>query len=232
MTRSLFARLLDNIAPRACVCCGCRLMLDESDLCSTCAYHLPLTDFAPDFTTNAMAQCFYGLLPVERCAAMVRHQSHAASATVVYRMKYGHDRLLCQRIGARMAQRLVGSGFFDGMDAIVPIPLTARRQRERGYNQSMEMARGVASQTSLPILDKAVHRTTFHGSQTRKDRLERHANVQNVFEATDAEALRGKHLLLLDDVMTTGATIMACAQPLCQIEGVRISVLTWAFAGC
>ena len=112
----------------------------------------------------------------------------------------------------------------------MPVPLTKERFSRRGYNQSEEIAQGVSEITGLPILKKAVRRTVFEGSQTNKGRWERHDNVERVFELIDEKAISGRHLLLIDDVVTTGATCLACAKALCQSGGVRISILSLGFA--
>lgn len=110
------------------------------------------------------------------------------------------------------AKEIKPSGFFDGIDGIVPVPLAKKRLRQRGYNQSEEIARGVAAISDLPIFDQAVRRLFFEGSQTSKGRWDRNENVENVFELVQADTIRGKHILLIDDVVTTGATIIACAK--------------------
>ena len=133
-------------------------------------------------------------------------------------------------MGRLMAKELQPSGFFDGIDGIVPIPLAKKRQRQRGYNQSLEIARGVSEITSLPIYNKVVRRIAFEGSQTNKGRWERNENVENVFELTDETAINGKHLLIVDDVVTTGATILACAKELCKAPNVKFSVLALGYA--
>lgn len=228
MTYSLLTRLIDTLAPRTCVCCDDRLFIDEIDFCHPCFQGLPYTGLESDFLNNTMAQQFWGLMPVERCFAFIRHIPKTNTAKAVYRMKYGHDPQFCRRMGGRMAQKIHPLGFFEGVDAIVPIPLTEQRMRERGYNQCHEMARGVAKVTGLPVLENVVRRRSFHVSQTRMMHTDRMSNVNGVFEVVDASALNGKHILLMDDVMTTGSTVMACGLPILEAADVRISVLTWA----
>jgi len=133
-------------------------------------------------------------------------------------------------MGRMMAREIAAAGFFDGVDAIVPVPLARKRLRQRGYNQSMEIARGVSEITGLPIWNQVVIRTIFTGSQTQKDRWERNENVEKVFELADEAKVSGKHLLLVDDVVTTGATIVACARKLCEAGGVKVSILSLGYA--
>jgi ComF family protein len=129
-----------------------------------------------------------------------------------------------------LAKEVQTAGFFDGIDGIIAVPLAKKRQQQRGYNQSEEIAQGVSEITGLPILKKVVRRTVFEGSQTNKGRWERHDNVEHVFELIDTKAVSGQHLLLIDDVVTTGATCLACAKALCQAGDVRISILSLGFA--
>ena len=133
-------------------------------------------------------------------------------------------------MGRMMGKELLPSGFFDGIDGIIPIPLAKKRQRQRGYNQSVEIARGVSEVTGLPILNQVVRRTNFKSSQTQLGRWERNENVETVFELIDGNAIRGKHLLIIDDVITTGATMIACAQQLVKAGDVKVSVLSLGFA--
>ena len=133
-------------------------------------------------------------------------------------------------MGRLMAKELQTSGFFDGIDGIVPIPLAKKRLRQRGYNQSLEIARGISEITSLPIYNKVVIRKVFEGSQTNKGRWERNENVDGVFELKEASAVQGKHLLIIDDVVTTGATVLACAKELCKAGNVKVSVISLGFS--
>lgn len=230
-TFSFFSRMLDVIAPRSCVVCGHRLSLSEHFLCAHCDLHLPRTDCAQDFYRNLMAQRFWGQVPIERAFAMVRYEPHAETAKMVYRLKYHHHPLLGQEMGQFIAKELSSTDFFTGIDALVPVPLTRKRQRQRGYNQSLELARGIAQIQRLPIIDNAINRISFGGSQTHKGRQERNENVENAFRLTDGRRLSGKHILLIDDVVTTGATMKACIEQIIKAGDVQVSVLSWGLAG-
>ena len=133
-------------------------------------------------------------------------------------------------MGRLMAKEVESSGFFDGIDLLIPIPLARSRQRQRGYNQCTMLARGVSEVTGIKVVESVIMREKFERSQTRLDRWERMENVEGLFGLRDPQSLQGKHVLLIDDVMTTGATICACSKPLQQVEGIRISVLTLGFA--
>ena len=227
---SFWHRLLDLISPRCCVVCGHRLSVTEYTLCARCNFHLPRTDFYKDAYENELARLFWGQIPIERATAFFYYEAHAETANILYELKYKDHPEIGEVMGRMLAKEIHPSGFFDGIDGIVPIPLAKKRQRQRGYNQSKEIAKGISEITGLPIFDKVVRRTTYEGSQTTKGRWERNENVEHVFELIAPETIQGRHLLLIDDVVTTGATVIACAKELLKTANVKISVLTLGFA--
>ncbi|KXB83661.1 hypothetical protein HMPREF3034_01056 [Prevotella sp. DNF00663] len=128
-----------------------------------------------------------------------------------------------------LARDCMQAGFFEGIDMIIPIPLYKKRERQRGYNQSVEIARGVAEATGLPLKKDVVERITFGGSQTLRDRWQRTENVEDAFRLKDT-GITGHHILLIDDIVTTGATICSCAQELLRAGNVKFSVLCLGLA--
>ena len=133
-------------------------------------------------------------------------------------------------LGRYMGRQLYKAGFFNEIDAIIPVPLTQKHQRQRGYNQSQMIAEGIAEECHLPIWNNVVKRNTFHSSQTNKGRIERASNVKGVFKLIDVEKIKDAHVLIVDDVVTTGATICSLGQELRKVEGVKISVVSVGFA--
>ena len=224
-----WSRFLDFISPRLCVVCGRRLSPTERSLCAVCQLHLPRTGFQFSPDDNPMGQLFWHLVPVERAAAFIYYQSHSEMARMVYELKYRNSPDVGEDLGRLMATDMQLAHFFDGIDLLVPVPLTNKRLRQRGYNQSEMLAQGVSDVTHLPVVPKALKRQVFRESQTHLSRHERQENVDGIFVAADAKTLKGRHVLLIDDVCTTGATLMSCAQALAPIEGIRISVLTLGF---
>ena len=146
-------------------------------------------------------------------------------------MKYYGNSDLGRFLGRWMASELLPSGFFNEIDCIVPVPLHARKQKKRGYNQSVMLADGIASVTNIPVANHLLVRSKDIETQTHKGNYERWENVRDVFECLSSEELRDKHILLVDDVLTTGATIVACSDALGKIPDLRISVLALAWAG-
>ena len=220
---------MDLISPRLCVVCGNRLAVTEETLCSKCYLHLPRTDFANDLYENMMAKLFWSQIKLEKATALFYYEPHAETAQILYELKYKNHPEIGVVMGRMMAKELMKSGLFEDIDALVPVPLAKKRERERGYNQSLELAKGVSEVTGLPIANLVIRRTKFVGSQTKRGRWERNENVEHVFELVD-DNISDQHLLLIDDVVTTGATVIACAKEMQKASNVKISVLALGFA--
>jgi ComF family protein len=176
-----------------------------------------------------MAQLFWKLANIQKATALFYHQSHSETARIIYRLKYNNRPDIGEDMGHVMAQELLSTGFFSDIDVLLPVPLSRKRLRQRGYNQSEMLAIGVSDITHLPIITHALQRKDFHQSQTLLNRWQRQENVAKSFQLKDGSQLHHKHILLIDDVCTTGATLAACSNALKEIEGIRVSVLTLGF---
>lgn len=230
MKISFWHQLFDLLAPRPCVVCGRRLSLTEQVLCASCNMHLPRTGFQLNAYDNVMARLFWGIIPIERAAALFYYETHSNISSILYDLKYhDHPEIGCE-MGRLTACEFSEAGFFDGIDGIIPIPLAKNRQRQRGYNQSLCLAKGISRVTGLPIYNKVIRRTKFVKSQTQIGRRERQENVEDVFSLKHAATIRGSHILLVDDVVTTGATMAACARELLKAGDVKLSLLSLGFA--
>lgn len=226
MKPSFLTKVLDFVSPRLCVICGRRLLPSQPLLCSHCTLHLPVTNYYLSPLDNPMARLFWGLFPIERASALFFYEPKASTRELIYDLKYRGYPMIGEEMGALIARHYQPAGFFEGVDAIIPVPLTRRRRWQRGYNQSEMLARGIREVTGLPILTDVLKRTSFKGSQTKKNQWERRENVDGVFRLVRPDDIRGKHVLLIDDIITTGATIVACADELCKAGDVKISVLS------
>lgn len=176
-----------------------------------------------------MTQLFWGLAPVDRAAALFFYEPHSEAAQLLYDLKYANRPDIGEDLGRMMAEEMRMAGFFDGIDAIIPVPLSSRRMRQRGYNQSERLAHGIHEVTGIPVMTKAISRRYFKKSQTTLMRHQRQENVTDVFTLRETESLEGKHVLLIDDVCTTGATLISCANALQSIPSLCVSVLTLGF---
>ena len=226
MKPTFLTKLLDFVSPRLCVICGRRLLPSQPVLCSHCMMHLPVTNYYLSPLDNPMARLFWGLFPIERASALFFYEPKANTKELIYDLKYRGYPMIGEEMGALIARRYQPAGFFDGIDAMIPVPLTRKRKWQRGYNQSEMLARGIREVTGLPILTDVLKRLAFAGSQTKRNTWERKENVDNVFQLVRPEGIHGKHILLIDDIITTGATITACADELCKAGDVKISVLS------
>jgi len=226
MKPSFLTKVLDFVSPRLCVICGRRLLPSQPLLCSHCTLHLPVTNYYLSPLDNPMARLFWGLFPIERASALFFYEPKASTRELIYDLKYRGYPMIGEEMGALIARHYQPAGFFEGVDAIIPVPLTRRRRWQRGYNQSEMLARGIREVTGLPILTDVLKRTSFKGSQTKRNQWERRENVDGVFRLVRPDDIRGKHILLIDDIITTGATIVACADELCKAGDVKISVLS------
>ena len=223
---SIWTRILDFISPRLCVVCGERLSPTERAICTVCMMHLPRTNYQFCSYDNPMARLFWGIIPVEHVAALYFYEPHSEAASIVYRLKYSDRPDIGEDMGRLMASEMAQGHFFDGIDALLPVPLSRKRMRQRGYNQSEMLAVGISQITQLPIITTALRRKHFVKSQTTLDRRERQENVEGIFELKDDRPLRHRHVLLIDDVCTTGATLIACAEQLRAVDGIKMSILT------
>ena len=230
MRTSFWTKLLDLIAPRTCVVCGQRLSPEETALCPACMLHLPLTHYADQPLDNPLARLFWGQFPIERATALFYYEPHSELAEIIYSLKYRNRPEVGWQMGHIAARYLQDSGFFEGIDALVPVPIARKRKRQRGYNQGEEIARGISEATGLPICQKVVERCEFKQSQTRLNPYERRDNVEQAFRLTDPDRIAHRHLLLIDDIITTGSTINACARQLAQAPDVRISVFALGYS--
>ncbi len=224
---SWFTRLLDFIAPRSCAVCGERLTISEEMICVHCLMKLPRTHLELAPYDNPMVRLFWHILPVEKAAAFYYYHTHSKENQIVYRMKYGGRHDYCEIMGRMMAMEMQRAHFFDDIDALVPVPLSLKRMRSRGYNQCEYLAKGISEVTGIPVVTNIIKRNSFKGSQTKLVRYGRAENVESMFESTpQAVTWKGRHLLLIDDVCTTGATLKACGYALKDIESIRLSFLT------
>ena len=215
--------------PRTCLACGRVLLENERCICLACRYNMPITDFARR-SDNVVKQLFDNMLPVEAAMAMYWFVADTEWQHIIHNFKYRGRWFFAQKMGEWLGEELRESGNFEGIDLIIPIPLHYRRRLIRGYNQSEQLALGVGRKMGVKCDFRSVRRRSYNESQTSKSRSERWDNVEEIFEVRDANKLRGRHILLVDDVLTTGATISSCAMAILRAcDGdVRISIATLA----
>lgn len=230
----MITRLLDFLFPRICPICGGRLSLTEEHLCLECLMSLPRTTYSQSPDDNDVKNLFELQIPIVRAGAFMRYMPGKDSARLVGKLKYSTGKKLARFMGRMVAEEYstARQDFFGGIDVIVPMPLSASRLRERGYNQAEEMAKGISDVTGIAVDTASTRRKHFKVSQTSLTRMEREENVKGAFECVLPERLNGKHILLLDDVITTGSTVLALADSiLAKAKGVSFSVLSIGITG-
>lgn len=220
---------LSLLFPRCCLVCGRPLAKGEECICTMCNINLPRTNYHLQ-EDNPVEQLFWGKVPLERATSFFFYRKGSDFRQILHQLKYGGRKELGATMGRYMASELLPSGFFKGIDVIIPVPLHKKKQQLRGYNQSEWIVRGIAAVTGISVNTESIIRRKNTETQTRKSTFERWENVDGIFELHSSEHLQGKHVLIVDDVLTTGATTVACASALMEVQEIRISILTLAVA--
>ncbi|MFN8239153.1 MAG: ComF family protein [Bacteroidales bacterium] len=220
---------LGLLFPRICHGCGEHLLQNEDLLCLDCLVSIPRTGYHR-FPDNPVEKLLWGRCMVEKAAAFSFYTKGSRIRKIVHDLKYRGARELGPLMGRIYASDLSRDGFFDGIDLIIPVPLHPARQRKRGFNQSELICDGLAEISGLPVDKTILKRIRFSETQTRRSRYDRWQNVEGIFGVENASGLSGKHVLLVDDVITTGSTIEASVNALSKTENIRISVIALGVA--
>ncbi len=221
--------LLVLFFPRLCPACGENLPPTGEDICTSCNATLPVTSFHLK-KENPFTERFWGRVPLSTGASMFLFSKGSRVQNMLHNLKYNGKREIGEILGRRYGRSLRMSPHYLSIDLIVPVPLHPQKEYLRGYNQSELFARGLSEGMRVPYLKDALKRTVYTDSQTNKNRLDRIENVGGVFEVNKSAALKDKHILLVDDVLTTGSTLEACANALLSVPKTKVSMATIAFA--
>ena len=217
--------LLHLAFPHVCAGCGSDLLGKEHLLCLHCLNALPQTNFHK-YTNNPVEKIFWGRLPLSQATAQYYFTKESLLQHLLKQFKYRGNGALAFYMGQLMGHQLATAERFLQVDALVPLPLFAAKEKARGYNQATLLCNGIADVMDKPVLNNIVTRTTATESQTKKNRIERWQNMEDRFTLADATVIAGKHLLLVDDVVTTGATLEACGHAILTAENVQLSIAT------
>jgi len=216
------------IWPNVCACCSTSLTYGEKYICSHCLYELPATNFYME-QDNPVAQIFWGRAKVENATAGYFFRKGNKIQHLVHQIKYRGQKEMGTIMGLEMGKSLRDSSFSE-IDLIAPVPLHPQKLRKRGYNQSEWIARGVAEAIHKPVDAHTLTRRIFTETQTRKKRFDRWENVDSGFVLSRPDTFAGQHILLIDDVITTGATLEACIHAALSAPESKVSVAALAFA--
>lgn len=211
--------------PDVCVVCGSELLPGEEGACLQCLYKLPKTyNFRqPD---NEAEKLMAGRIPFERIASFCVYAKGGTLPPLIYQLKYRHGKNIGLLLGRIFGKDLLESDFLAPVDLIVPVPLHPKREKKRGYNQAEVVARGLSETTGLAISTGNLVRVVYNPTQTKRTKTQRWENVKDIFKVADPILFEQKHLLLVDDVITTGSTLEACGVALMECKGVKISIAT------
>lgn len=218
------------LLPNVCTVCGRHLLPSEKCVCRLCLDELPATAFE-GLRGNPVEERMFGRVRLRGAFSCFYYRKNQAIRHIIHEFKYHHNKEIAREMGREMGRRALRSGFLEGYDCIVPVPLHPRKIKTRGYNQSELLADGLSQVSGLPVFPNALTRSIFAGTQTHLDPFQRFVNVRADFTlGPDAPNLAGKTVLLIDDVFTTGATSEACLEPLLTIDGISVGLATLAFA--
>lgn len=229
LSQSYLADFVALLFPELCPACGENLVAGERIICTDCLYNLPKTNFhqQPD---NIVAQQFWGKLPLQGAYALYYFAKGGKVQNLLHHFKYKGMQQIGNLLGEIAGKQLKENPNFASAEIIIPVPLHGSRLRKRGYNQSACFAHGLAAKLNAIVDEDNLIRTHATETQTHKSRFVRFENMQEVFRVQYPERIAGKHILLVDDVVTTGSTLEACGAELLKVNDVKLSIATIAYA--
>lgn len=229
LLKTLATDFINLIYPNLCAACSKTLCNNEQSICTTCKYSLPRTGFHNE-QDNPVEKMFWGRANINAAAAYLYFGKKSKVQNIMHELKYRGRKEIGIEIGRIYGSELSRSPVFGAVQVIIPVPLHPKKQRERGYNQSEMFACGLACSMGVSLDVKTLHRQVFTATQTKKNRMQRWDNVNSVFCLRRYSHLVNRHILLVDDVITTGSTLDACANTLLCIPGAKVSIATIAMA--
>jgi len=220
--------LFDLFFPKVCVGCKNVLVEEEHIVCVACLHDIPVTNLHVN-DSKVISNIFYGTVVLQHATALFYFPKKGLVRQLIHQLKYKKQQEISNYLGKWLGVELVESGFYTSVDVVIPVPLHKKRFKERGYNQVAGFGEELAICLQASYNDTTLLRIKNTLTQTVKDRLTRWRNVQTIFEVLDIKSLEGKHILLVDDVITTGATIKACVKELHKIPNIKISLAVMAY---
>jgi len=215
------------IYPELCYCCETSLMKQEKLICTNCFVKIPRTHYHL-VSENPVEKIFWGRVKVEKATSYFLFQKGSNYQHLLHSLKYKGVRDIGVVLGHSFGNELNQVSYFEDVDLIVPVPLHPKKEKKRGYNQSLAIAEGLSGSLQKPIEPNVLFRKYFSETQTRKGRFARWENVSELFDVKNQATFEGKHILLVDDVVTTGSTLEACAQAVLKCPGAKVSIATLA----
>ncbi|MCF8230578.1 MAG: ComF family protein [Bacteroidales bacterium] len=227
--KKILESLLYLLYPEICLNCGNSLVEGEEVLCISCEVNLPRTRFHSD-PDNVVSQIFWGRADIKAATAFLYFRKGGSVQNLVHQLKYKGEREIGEYLGRLFGIELEKAPFFSSADMLIPVPLHPGKEKKRGYNQSYMIARGMGEVMEIPVNTENLLRKKFSETQTKKTRYSRWENVKEIFEVAEKKSLANKKVILVDDVVTTGATLEACAKVLTEDAKSRVGIATLAIA--
>lgn len=228
MKSNIFADFFSLLFPRICPSCGTNLYSGEVLLCTKCFYDLPKTNIT-DFKENLVSQLFWGRTRIELATSFFYYTKGSKYQRILHQLKYNGKKHIGFEMGKIFGSELINTSFSQ-VDIIHSVPLHYRKLKKRGYNQSELIAKGISEKLKKPLLTDAIVKEVETDTQTKRSRFERWENVQGIFKVRKQKEILNKHILLIDDVVTTGSTLEACANAVLEVPGTVVSIATLGVA--
>jgi len=224
-----FDDFINLLFPDLCILCGRALQKNEHQLCLSCLHDIPKTNYHL-IEGNPIEKRFWGKVPIFRATSYFFFQKGSSFQKLLHILKYKGNKEIGELLGKYAAIDLLDSPDFTSIDFIIPVPLHPKKYKLRGYNQSEWISKGISEILNKPLDTTTLLRVRENPTQTKKTVFERFENTEGIFELSNTTLLAGKHVLLIDDVLTTGSTLEACARALLETQGIKISIFTLAVA--
>jgi ComF family protein len=221
--------LINLFFPEVCLGCKGFLLSEENVICSSCRHEIPLTQHFLNQENEAFLK-FYGKIPVEHVSALFYFHKKGIVQEIIHGLKYHGHQEVGTVFGKWISEELILLPISTHFDAVIPVPLHKKRLRERGYNQVTNFGIAIANKLEIPFNESLLQRNVYSKTQVKKDLLGRISVIENLFDVTFSSDDHNKHFLLIDDVLTTGATLEACGRAILKIPGAKISIVCMAMS--
>jgi len=220
--------ILNIFYPEVCLCCKNPLTVHENTICLTCRYDLPLTNFCSE-NENLVEKSFYGRIQIEQATALFYFLKPSNVQKLIHELKYKGQQQAGKFVGDWLGEELLLSERFKNLDCIIPVPLHKKKLKKRGYNQVSLFGVTLSKKLNIPFYEDVLIKTDASKTQTKKLRFDRWKNTQHRFEVQNSNKILNKHILLIDDIITTGATLEACSIALLNGNNAKISIASMAY---
>lgn len=220
--------LLNVILPDICLICDQNLSINEETFCTFCRVDLPFTNFSSE-TNNIAERAFYGRIKLEAVTSLLYYRKKGKTQQLIHQLKYKNQQKIGNLTALMLADEMKNSQRFNNLDGVIIVPMHPKKERKRGYNQVTVFGKTLATALNIPYIENVLVKTSSTTSQTIKSRLQRFQNIEEKFHLNNLTILENKHILLVDDVITTGATLESCSLELLKTKSLKISVATIAY---